>query len=140
MKKFIVVFLLFVAVILATSAQSLVTRCRIVNNTTFQDEWTECYVHFDAADGTIKFSFPHSLTLYVKNVGSLSSGRLNLLAIDTDCLYYNLYFTDFSSFVGSPTMTLRIVKKTNEKEAYAYYYFFDPEVVIPILNRFLEKL
>lgn len=140
MKKFIIVFLLLVGVTFVASAQSLVTRCKILNNTTFQYEWTECYVRFDAPHETIKLTFPHSLTLYVKSVESLSAGHLDLLAIDSDGLFYNLYFTDFSGLVGSPTMQFWIKKKSEKKEAYTYYYFFDPNAIIPILNKFLEKL
>lgn len=139
--KRIYMFLYFLIVIaFSMHSQSIIASCQTRNNQTFEDYYTECYINFSIPQKTIKVTFPKSITLSIKGIESLSSGKLTLLAKGNEGDDYKLYFNDLSDFVGSPTMTLRVDKQPYKKSAFTYTYFLDPNIIIPILNKYLENM
>ena len=137
MKNFLIALFLFTS--LSLFSQSLETRCRVLNRETYEDMFTNCYVNFDTAKNNLKVTYPNARTYYLKEVSSLSSGNLQFIATGSDGNKYTIRFFDASTLAGGNLLTLEIDPIPDKKEEFRYIYFLNGEIVIPILNKYLEK-
>lgn len=140
MKRVILLLILLGTIVSFGYSQSIVASCQARNTKTFEDFYTECFVNFDISQRTIRVTFPKVKSLNLKEVNSLSSGRVTFSAKGSDGYNYKLYFFDVSGLAGSPTMTLRIEREPSIKSEFNYTYFLDPDTIIPILNKILARM
>ena len=141
MKRIGILLIIMIMGILSLYSQSILVNCQIRDSKTFTDTYTECYVQFNTSQKTIRVTYPSTLTLYIKELESLSAGSVKLNAQGSDGKKYLLTFFDLTPLTGKPLWTFRILYDGWEKKSNWYYYnFYNPDEMIPILNKILNGL